>query len=92
MVSHVIRIMQVYSDAVGDSPFLVMNEKKVLFFPLRSLHKEAQGSSDPTLLSEVPHLSLELEFPLEKWVHFGCEVCFADNKTSFPCSRVRRSQ
>ncbi|KAL5538299.1 hypothetical protein UlMin_045900 [Ulmus minor] len=58
----------------ASSPFLVINEKKVMLFPVFPLHKEAQDPSNPTSSSEVPHASKEIKFPLEKWVHIGCEV------------------
>lgn len=70
--------MQDHPDDSGNSPFLVINEKKMIFLPLLPLRKEADEPSNPTSSSEVPHLSAEMEFPLEKWVHFGCEVCSGD--------------
>ncbi|EXC20039.1 hypothetical protein L484_015717 [Morus notabilis] len=61
--------MQVHPDVTGNSPFLVIHEKKVKPFPLLPSEKE-----DPE--SEVPHASVEVEFEFsqEKWVHFGCEI------------------
>lgn len=64
-------------DISGSAPFLVLNEKKILkLFPLTSLDHEALDPENSTLLTEVPHASMETEFPSEKWVHVGCKVCF----------------
>ncbi|XP_024028241.1 SH2 domain-containing protein A [Morus notabilis] len=62
-------LQKVHPDVTGNSPFLVIHEKKVKLFPLLPSRKE-----DPE--SEVPHASVEVEFEFsqEKWVHFGCEV------------------
>ncbi|GMH24243.1 hypothetical protein Nepgr_026086 [Nepenthes gracilis] len=61
--------------ATTDSaPLLVLNEeKKLILFPLHFLLKESPNPSDSTLM-EVPCASSEVEFPMEKWVHVGCEV------------------
>ncbi|KAM6584974.1 hypothetical protein CsatB_011976 [Cannabis sativa] len=67
-------LQKVPQDGSGHSPFLVINEKEVMLFPLLPLNNEAQNSSNPASSSEVPCASVETEFPLEKWVHFGCEV------------------
>ncbi|XP_044496422.1 SH2 domain-containing protein B-like [Mangifera indica] len=62
-------------DISGSAPFLVLNEKKILkLFPLTSLDHEALDPENSTLLTEVPHASMETEFPSEKWVHVGCKV------------------
>ena len=66
--------MQEHPDGSGNSPFLVIDEKKVMLFRLFPLHKEAQDPSNPNSSSEVPNLSVEIELPLEKWIHWGCEV------------------
>lgn len=64
--------MQVDLDVTGNnSPFLAINTTKVMLFPLLPLQKE-----DPDF--EVPHASVEMDIPREKWVHLGCEVCLAD--------------
>ncbi|PON98570.1 STAT transcription factor [Trema orientale] len=67
-------LQEVHPNGSGNYPFLVINLKKVMLFPLLLLHKEAQDLSNPTSSSGVPQASVEIEFPLEKWVHFGCEV------------------
>ncbi|KAI3892048.1 hypothetical protein MKX03_030882 [Papaver bracteatum] len=73
--SPAIIIRQIHSGVEGDAPFLVLNkEKKLALLPLLFLHKEATQSGDSFLWSKVPSVSTEFEFPLEKWVHVGCEV------------------
>ncbi|KAG6688965.1 hypothetical protein I3842_11G152900 [Carya illinoinensis] len=68
-------IQQLHSDGINGTPFLVLNEKKrMMLLPLLLLHKEASNSGNFTSLTEVPHASMETEFPLEKWIHVGCEV------------------
>ncbi|XP_062087248.1 SH2 domain-containing protein B-like [Humulus lupulus] len=67
-------LQKVPLDGSSHSPLLVINEKEVMLFPLLTLHNEVQNSSSPAFSSEVPRASVEIEFPLEKWVHFGCEV------------------
>ncbi|XP_034933531.1 SH2 domain-containing protein A isoform X2 [Populus alba] len=60
-------IKQVYSDISSDAPFLVLNEKKIMtLFPFFHAHKETTNFSNST--------SMEIEFPLENWIHVGCEV------------------
>lgn len=67
--------MQAKPDDKIDAPFLVLNEKrKVMLLPLFPLDDKARDPSH-TKLCELPHVSMEAEFPTEKWVHFGCEVC-----------------
>ncbi|KAB1216366.1 hypothetical protein CJ030_MR4G000599 [Morella rubra] len=67
--------MQLHSDGSGSTPFLVLNEKKkIMLLPLFLLHKEAPNPSNSTSWKEVPHASMESEFPLGKWIHVGCEV------------------
>lgn len=71
-------IIQLHSDSINGTPFLVLNEKKrLVLLPLLLLHKEAPDPGNSTSLTEVPHASMEIEFPLEKWIHVGCEVCDA---------------
>lgn len=66
-------IQQVHSDIADSAPFLVLNEKKrMMLLPLPLLHKEAPDPGNSS--TEVPHASMEIEFPLEKWIHVGCEV------------------
>lgn len=69
------RLIQVQSGAMEGAPFLVLSEKKkMVLLPLSILHKEAPETCDLTSLSEVPHVAMETEFPMEKWIHIGCEV------------------
>lgn len=59
------------------APFLVLDEyKKMMLLPLTLLHKEAPDPVDTSSWKEVPSVSTKYEFPLEKWVHVGCEVRF----------------
>jgi hypothetical protein len=68
-------IQQVHSDSVGSAPFLLIDKKKrMMLLPLLLLHKEAPDPDNSTSWLEVPHASTEIEFPLEKWIHVGCEV------------------
>ncbi|KAJ6314359.1 hypothetical protein OIU78_017934 [Salix suchowensis] len=60
-------IKQVYSDISSNAPFLVLNEKKKMTpFPFLHAHKDTTNFSNST--------SMEIEFPLENWIHVGCEV------------------
>ncbi|PQQ18720.1 uncharacterized protein Pyn_30077 [Prunus yedoensis var. nudiflora] len=52
------RLIQVQSGATEGAPFLVLSEKKKMVL----------------LPLEVPHVAMETEFPMEKWIHIGCEV------------------
>ncbi|KAI3918570.1 hypothetical protein MKX01_041890 [Papaver californicum] len=68
-------IRQIHSGVEGDASFLVLNkEKQLTLLPLLFLHEEATQSSDSVLWAEVPSVTTEFEFPLEKWIHVGCEV------------------
>lgn len=60
---------QAQPEDMAESPFLIINEKEVTLFGLPSLHKEASSLN-------VPSQSIDFEFPLERWVHFGCEVMY----------------
>jgi len=42
-------------------------------FPFLHAHKETTNFSNST--------SMEIEFPLENWIHVGCEVCFRSQVT-----------
>ncbi|KAK6946584.1 hypothetical protein RJ641_000057 [Dillenia turbinata] len=65
-------INQTYIDGMDMIPFLVLNEKrKMMLFPLC---KEAPVPSGSTSSDEVLYASFETVFPLEKWVHIGCEA------------------
>ncbi|KAJ6753921.1 SIGNAL TRANSDUCER AND TRANSCRIPTION ACTIVATOR [Salix purpurea] len=60
-------IKQVCSDISSNAPFLVLNEKKKMtLFPFLHAHKDTTNFSNST--------SMEIEFPLENWIHVGCEV------------------
>ncbi|CAH2067822.1 unnamed protein product [Thlaspi arvense] len=68
-------IRQVHSDMSVSAPFLVLNEnKKMMLLPLTLLHKEAPDPVDISSWTQVPNVCTKSEFPLEKWVHVGCEV------------------
>ncbi|CAK7351745.1 unnamed protein product [Dovyalis caffra] len=61
------RSSAVYSDISSSSPFLVLDEKKIItLFPLLHAQRETTNFSNST--------SMEIEFPLENWIHVGCEV------------------
>ncbi|KAK6934099.1 hypothetical protein RJ641_034254 [Dillenia turbinata] len=61
-----------YVDGTDMIPFLVLNEKrKMTLFPLC---KEAPVPCGFTSSNEILYASFETEFPLEKWVHVGCEI------------------
>ncbi|XP_057447646.1 SH2 domain-containing protein B-like isoform X3 [Lotus japonicus] len=69
-------IQQVYSDISQSAPFLVINEnKRINILPVLHLHEEAPDIGNISSWTEVPHATADFEFPLEKWVHVGCEVC-----------------
>ncbi|EOA37410.1 hypothetical protein CARUB_v10011338mg [Capsella rubella] len=68
-------IRQVHSDMSVSAPFLVLDEnKKMMLLPLTLLHKEAPDPVNISSWTEVPNVSTTAEFPLQKWVHVGCEV------------------
>ncbi|KAK4493298.1 hypothetical protein RD792_017823, partial [Penstemon davidsonii] len=53
-------------------PFLGLDEKKrMVLFPLLFLHEEAPYPDNPT---SFVYASAEIEFPVKKWIHVGCEV------------------
>ena len=57
------------------APFLVLDEnKKMILLPLTLLHKEAPDPVNTASWTEVPNVSTTDEFPLQRWVHVGCEV------------------
>lgn len=44
--------------------------------PLIALHKTDEGSTPGSSSgNEVSPEYLDIDFPMEKWVHIGCEVC-----------------
>ncbi|KAL0723692.1 hypothetical protein Bca4012_038291 [Brassica carinata] len=68
-------IRQVHSDMSFSAPFLVLDEnKKMILLPMTLLHKEAPDPVNTASWTEVPNVSTTAEFPLQKWVHVGCEV------------------
>ncbi|XP_009149141.1 SH2 domain-containing protein A isoform X1 [Brassica rapa] len=68
-------IRQVHSDMSFSAPFLVLDEnKKMILLPLTLLHKEAPDPVNTASWTEVPNVSTTAEFPLQRWVHVGCEV------------------
>ncbi|KAJ7948824.1 SH2 domain protein A [Quillaja saponaria] len=68
-------IHQVHSDITESAPFLIINEnKKMMLLPSLLLHQEALEPANITSWTEMPHVKMDNEFPVEKWVHVGCEV------------------
>lgn len=68
--------IQVHSAGIGGAPFIILDEKKrMMLLPLLLLHKEAPDPANSTSWTKVPHASMKIEFPFEKWIHVGCEVC-----------------
>ncbi|XP_031376500.1 SH2 domain-containing protein A-like [Punica granatum] len=69
-------IRQVGSDMMDSAPLLVLNEKKrLMLFPLLpSQDDEAPDPNNLTLWNNIPHASLESDFPFGKWTRIGCEV------------------
>uniref|UniRef100_A0A1J3HLT3 Signal transducer and activator of transcription A n=2 Tax=Noccaea caerulescens TaxID=107243 RepID=A0A1J3HLT3_NOCCA len=68
-------IRQVHSGMSVSAPFLVLDEnKKMMLLPLTLLHKEAPDPVNTSSWTEVPNVSTKAQFPLQKWVHVGCEV------------------
>ncbi|KAF1885207.1 hypothetical protein Lal_00029096, partial [Lupinus albus] len=66
---------KVYSDISKSAPFLVINDnKRINLLPVLILHKEAPDTLNINSWTEVPHATVDLEFPVGKWVHVGCEV------------------
>ena len=68
--------MQIHSDISESAPFLVINDnKRINVLPVLYLHEEAPVTCMGPW-TEVPHVTVDFEFPLEKWVHVGCEVSY----------------
>lgn len=69
-------LRQVHSDAMGSVPFLVIDEKKKMkLFPLLPPYtQDPKSSSSLVSWMEDQCVSSDFEFPLDKWVHVGCEV------------------
>lgn len=58
-----------------ENPFLALSEdKRLTLSPSFLLNKEALDSSSGISLVKVPSVVSEGEFPLERWVHLGCEL------------------
>lgn len=69
--------LQVHMDMSVSAPFLVLNENKMMMLlPLTLLHREAPDPGNTASWTEVPNVPMKIEFPLEKWIHVGCEVIF----------------
>ncbi|XP_047150279.1 SH2 domain-containing protein A-like [Vigna umbellata] len=69
-------IQQVYSDISESAPFLVIDDnKRIHLLPVLLLHEEAPDTGNINSWAEVPHATIDFKFPLEKWVHVGCQVC-----------------
>lgn len=57
------------------TPFLCLRtDRRIVFSPPIFLENEDADSSRPTSLAKAPSIVPEEEFPLERWVHLGCEV------------------
>lgn len=70
-------LQQVLLDSTRTTPFLVLSERnRMKIMSLTALHKADEGSSPGSSSSghEVPHEYVDIDFPMEKWVHIGCEV------------------
>ncbi|XP_059661383.1 SH2 domain-containing protein A-like [Cornus florida] len=68
-------LRQVNSDTAYSIPFIVLNEKKrLMILPLLFLHEEAPTPGNFIPWTEAPHATANIEFPMKKWVHVGCEV------------------
>ncbi|XP_038975301.1 SH2 domain-containing protein A-like [Phoenix dactylifera] len=68
-------LRQMTSENEDEVPFLALSEEnKLTLFPLMFLHKEAPSTSSSFPWTDMLHASAEIECPLEKWVHVGCEV------------------
>ncbi|KAL2245519.1 UNVERIFIED_CONTAM: SH2 domain-containing protein A [Sesamum indicum] len=68
-------LVQKHPDIASSVPFLWLDDKKRLnLFPSLFLHEEAPDPDNSIQWTEVPCASTEIEFPMKKWVHVGCEV------------------
>ncbi|KAI3457587.1 hypothetical protein Pfo_014250 [Paulownia fortunei] len=68
-------LVQKHPDVMSSVPFLGLDDKKKMkLFPLLFLHKEAPHPDNSIPWTGVPCASTEIEFPVKKWVHVGCEV------------------
>ncbi|KVH93126.1 Concanavalin A-like lectin/glucanase superfamily, partial [Cynara cardunculus var. scolymus] len=67
-------LRQHHSDSSSHAPFLVLTaNKEMVVYPIHFVPQEAPIPSDGT---EIPSAKtkIEFEFPLNKWVHIGCEM------------------
>ncbi|KAK6134438.1 hypothetical protein DH2020_031817 [Rehmannia glutinosa] len=68
-------LVQKHPDVTSSVPFLWLDDnKKMKLFPLLFLHEEAVVPDNSIPGTEVPCASTDIEFPMKKWVHVGCEV------------------
>ncbi|KAL8031952.1 hypothetical protein ABFX02_13G062000 [Erythranthe guttata] len=68
-------LVQKQPDVASSVPFLRLDEKKKMkLFPLLFLHEDAPNPDNYVPWAGIPCASTEIEFPLKKWVHVGCEV------------------
>ncbi|KAL3508811.1 hypothetical protein ACH5RR_028212 [Cinchona calisaya] len=66
---------QEHTDITSSVPFLLLTEKKkMMLFPVLFLHKEALMLVNLNMLAEVPRVFTQMDFPMNKWVHVGCEA------------------
>ncbi|KAL5973705.1 hypothetical protein ACLOJK_030361 [Asimina triloba] len=69
-----VSVFSIHPDIKDEIPFLALNkEKKIVLCPLLFLHPEAPSSGSFSG-TNMPCASAEVECPLNKWVHVGCEV------------------
>lgn len=72
---HLLFIMQKHPDVASSTPFLLLDKKKNMkLFPLLFLHEEAPDADNYAQWTSIPCIATEIEFPMKKWVHVGCEV------------------
>ncbi|XP_065029568.1 SH2 domain-containing protein A-like isoform X1 [Musa acuminata AAA Group] len=68
-------LKQKTSECEDEAPFLVLNEEnKLILLPLILIHKEAPSSENPFPWTDMFHTAAEMDCPLEKWFHVGCQV------------------
>ncbi|KAG6512135.1 hypothetical protein ZIOFF_030230 [Zingiber officinale] len=68
-------LKQKKSESEDEIPFIVLNEEnKLVLLPLVLIHKEAPSSEHPFPWTDILHTASEIDCPLEKWFHVGCQV------------------
>lgn len=73
-------ILQKKSESEDEIPFIVLNEEnKLVLLPLVLIHKEAPSSEHPFPWTDILHATSEIDCPLEKWFHVGCQVSVTAN-------------